>query len=220
MLGLRNESMLVELYHTLLDQINSAEPIGEATPIVNDKLFCLILYHNGCAFSDDAVFTRYRFGVDKLNSIRDYAILYVYGAKGNEVNEFYDYIEFYGMKYLVIFMDYFKDYHKPRVKQEDDPLEFAIGKSIYYDAIKKLVEIVLATTVSMAEFNSPALAATSAATNYRFAPTIIAALILHNTIGFEPEDVSDINYDNLLGYITSTTPEILLAGVRGIKDKN
>ena len=220
MLGIYNESMLVELYHTLLDQINSAEPIGEIIPIMDDKLFYLMLHYNGCVLSDNTVFTRYRFGVDKCNNIRDYAIFYVYGAKGNEVNEFYDYIEFYGMKYLVIFMDYFKDYHKPRVKQEDDPLEFAIGKSIYYDAIKKLVEIVLATTVSMAEFNSPALSATSAAANYRFAPTIIAALILHNTIGFEPEDVSDINYDNLLGYITSTTPEILLAGVRCIKDKN
>ena len=111
-------------------------------------------------------------------------------------------------------MDYFKEYHKPRATQDEDPLEFAMGKSVYYDAIKKIVEVFLATTVCMAEFNSPALAATSAAFNYRYDPAIIAALVLRSTIGFFPEDVSDIDYNELSDILANTTPELLCIGIR------
>lgn len=216
LLGALDINPLLELYHSLLSKMAIANPTSDMPdmqPISTDKVLKLILEYNGCAFSDDATFIKQQIG-EETSAPMNYSIIYIYGAKGNEVNEYYDYIEFYGHKFLVIFMDYFKEYHKPRASQDEDPLEFAMGKSVYYDAIKKIVEVFLATTVCMAEINSPALAATSTAFNYRYDPTIIAALVLRSTIGFFPEDVSDIDYDELSDILANTTPELLCIGIR------
>ena len=131
LLGALDINPLLELYHSLLSKMAIANPTSDMPGmrhISTDKVLKLILEYNGCAFSDDAAFIMHQIG-EETRTPMDYNIIYIYGAKGNDVNEYYDYIEFYGNKFLVIFMDYFKEYYKPRATQDEDPLEFAMGKS-------------------------------------------------------------------------------------------
>lgn len=216
MIALTNDAPLFRLYKSLLEEFKYgwADNIqnSQHKNINSDPLLKLILENNGCAFCDNSSFIRW--AIDDEGDGATYFVYFIYAAKANGANDFFDYIEFYGSKNLIIFTDYFKDMIKDRADPEKDPLEFAMGKSVYFDAIKKIVELFLCTSTPMAEINSPLLAATSAANNYRFAGTIIAALVINSICGLTEEDVSEMEYGQLMNMITSIKPQFLLNGIR------
>jgi hypothetical protein len=127
-------------------------------------------------------------------------------AKANEVNNYYDYIEFFGTKYLIIFMDYFENFFKPEQPE-------IIGRSVYFDAIKKIVDVFISTTTSAAELMG-SLSTTAASNMYRFAGVFIASLIIDELVGLNEDDVSIIAYNDLKYMITNISPQLLLLGVK------
>ena len=211
MLGAYNENPYMELYEVLRDRFvyNYNESV---TNIDNDSpLMKLILQNNGCSFTDKCVYI-HKF----LEYTNNYTICFMYGAMGNSVNEFFDYIEFYGMKYFIIFMDYFKDFgeNKPSTNDEvNDTLNELMGNSVYFDAIKKIVDVFIYTTVNPSLMNS-FLSTTSAANNYRYMGIFIAAKIIDEKCGLTENDVSVMNYEELKNTIDTISMKLLMIGVR------
>ena len=198
----------VELKKNLIDKV-----ITDQVGIIEDTLLRYILLNNGCGLS---VNTRYR--KVKLKSTDKYGIYFMYGAIGNKANEFFDYIEFYGMKYLVVFMAYFKGLF---IKEKSDDevtnnLQELMGNSVYVDAIRKIVDIYLATTISMSEIASPSLSTTAAASRYRFASTIIAANIIDIFVGLKEDDISYMKYEEIMELIGKNF-KISILGIRKVE---
>ena len=130
MVGFTNNNPLLELYNVLRSHIGFQEN-STIRKTSDDMIFKLILENNGCGFTDDSI---YRFKM--LQYTNNYGIYFVYGAKANDVNEFYDYIEFYGMRYLVVFMDYFKDFGKEYAHTIGTAYGYIVNK---YKLIDKLI---------------------------------------------------------------------------------
>ena len=169
---------------------------------LNDEaVMKLILENNGCAFTDKSIVQ-----LSTLKSTPNYILGFICDAKANEVNNYYDYIEFFGTKYLIIFMDYFENFFKSEQPK-------IIGRSVYFDAIKKIVDVFISTTTSAAELMG-SLSTTAASNMYRFAGVFIASLIIDELVGLNEDDVSMIAYDDLKDMITNISPQLLLLGVK------
>jgi hypothetical protein len=161
----------------------------------------LILGNNGCVFTDKSIIQ-----LSTLKSTPNYVLGFMWDAQGNAVNNYYDYIEFFGTKYLIIFMDYFENFFKPEQPE-------IIGRSVYFDAIKKIVDVFISTTTSAAELMG-SLSTTAASNMYRFAGVFIASLIIDELVGLNEDDVSMIAYNDLKDMITNISPQLLLLGVK------
>ena len=168
-----------------------------------ESLITLMLKNNGCPF--DKIFG---WRVKELKSYPNYRVVFFYGAMGNAKNEFYDYIEVYGTKYLIIFMDFFAD-----IEAEPTPI---VGRSTYFAALMKIVEVFLSTTTSMAEIVG-ALGTTCAAQNYRFAGLFIAAKILLDLVGLNEDDIELMPYDELMKFLKNISIKVLLMGIKFTK---
>ena len=184
-------------YSKYLDGIDCENPYAEDKL---DKGLELILHNNGCSLTDDAK-ARYI----KLKYTENYYIVFVVGAKGNEVNEFFDYIEFHGIKHLVVFWDFFVDIYK-------DPAP-VIGRSNYFEAIKKITDVFIATTSPATEVIR-ILATTAAANMYRFSSTFLAAAFLDKYFGITEDDVSLIKYEDLRNMLDNIELKNLLDGIK------
>ena len=200
----------MELYEVLKNKF--VYDLNESvTNINNDRALKLILQNNGCLFSDNCVYT-HKF----LDYTSNYGICFIYGAMGNHVNEYFDYIEFYGMKYIVIFMDYFKDFgvkKEPTDDEVNNTLNELMGNSVYFDAIKKIVDVFIYTTVNPSLMNS-FLSTTSAASNYRYMGIFIAAKIIDEKCGLTENDISIMDYTELKETIDTMSMDLLMIGVR------
>lgn len=183
-----------------------------------EPLLKTILLNNGCAFTDRAI--------EKMVEITsDYTLCFIIGAKGNEVNECYDFIELYGMQYLVIFLDSFKGIKTGNAvipdKDKLSPdevvsygLNTLMGNSAYFDDIKKIVDIFTLTMYNPA-IQTQSLQATSAAGNYRWAGAIIAGKILNSFRPLTENDVSGISLEELMKIINSNMGlGFILSGIR------
>jgi hypothetical protein len=153
-----------------------------------DKIINLILINNGCK-----MIPNYNI-LQKVEPIinSEYNICFITGMLGNDITEYYDFFVFNGTKYLVVFIDYFKITEEINYDiADDDPsykLKMAMGNSVYYDAIKKIVEVFYLTFEPMPS----ALLATTMATAHRWNPSIIAIHILDNFKQVDENDVSDM----------------------------
>ena len=220
------EQPLMEIHDAIKNEfewyVNNRDKVSMAFGIdinFDDKILKLILENNGCSFGDNARYHSYTF-----ETITGYNILFIYNAKANEANDFFDYIEYYNNKYLIIFMDYFLDLFTPRKVFEDDEspearLERIMGKSVYFDALRKIVNVFIASTTSAAELNNGELAATSASAMYRFAGALIAAHILNLYLedGLTENDVSGVDYNAIYEMIDNISIEALLLGIRHVE---
>ena len=192
---------LVE-FHDILKSVLLEDPKNNSN-ITKDNVCKAILYNNGCKFTDNV---EPLFQHIKLESIDNYYLTIAYNCNGNEVNDFYDYIEYYGNKYLVIFKTCFLGLIN---KVEDELFRY----SQYVDIIIKLVDVFLNTTSSMAEI-SGALNTSAAANNYRYAPTIIACDIVDKLVGLTEKDVSNIKYEDIRDMLDHYSLNKLLIGIR------
>ncbi len=115
-------------------------------------------------------------------------------------------------------MDYFDKFFEKRVSDDDNSVEGnlkrAMGKSIYFDAIKKIVELFISITSPVTGM----LNATAAANNYRYAPIFIAATILDHYVSLREEDVSSMDFNMLNSIIDKISLDLLLLGVKVIED--
>ena len=189
MVSYSDNNMYLELYDILSENLL----YSKNTPIryINDdEIFKLILWNNGCGFSDDSYYRQ-----EFFETINNYCICFIYKAKG------------------IIFMDYFKDFGKEDKLKEDDPLGI-LGNSIYFDAIKKLVDVFISTTTNSAELMGPFLSSTVASNNYRFMGIFIAAKIIDDKIGLKEEDTYLIKYEDLKKMIDKIPMKLLLSGIK------
>lgn len=219
MIGYYDNDPLLELHDVLVNEFSELKKnlidkvITNQVGIIEDTLLRYILLNNGCRLSVNTTYRKV-----KLKSTDKYDIYFMYGAIGNKANEFFDYIEFYGMKYLVVFMDYFKGLF---IKEKSDDevtnnLQDLMGNSIYADAIRKIVDTYLATTISMSEIASPSLSTTAAASRYRFASTIIAANIIDTFVGLKEDDISYMKYEEIMELIGDNF-KISILGIRKVE---
>lgn len=200
---------LFELYEVILSEFkwfknNKDEawfPYIGRTMNTDESVMKLILENNGCAFTDKSIIH-----LSTLKSTPNYVLGFMWDARANEVNNYYDYIEFFGTKYLIIFMDYFENFFKSEQPK-------ILGRSVYFDAIKKIVDVFISTTTSAAELMG-SLSTTAASNMYRFAGVFIASLIIDELVGLNEDDVSMIAYDELKYMITNISPQLLLLGVK------
>lgn len=200
---------LFELYEVILSEFkwfknNKDEawfPYIGRTMNTDESVMKLILENNGCAFTDKSIIH-----LSTLKSTPNYVLGFMWDARANEVNNYYDYIEFFGTKYLIIFMDYFENFFKSEQPE-------ILGRSVYFDAIKKIVDVFISTTTSAAELMG-SLSTTAASNMYRFAGVFIASLIIDEFVGLNEDDVSMIAYNDLKDMITNISPQLLLLGVK------
>ena len=199
---------LFELYEVILEEFkwfknnkNEAWFPYTGKDINDEALMKLILENNGWAFTDKSIIH-----LSTLESTPNYVLGFMWDAKANLVNNYYDYIEFFGTKYLIIFMDYFENFFKSEQPK-------IIGRSVYFDAIKKIVDVFISTTTSAAELMG-SLSTTAASNMYRFAGVFIASLIIDELVGLNEDDVSMIAYNDLKDMITNISPQLLLLGVK------
>ena len=203
--GEKDENSLYEFYNALKIFFNE-EPSYGFKPIVSDQLLKLILMNNGCSFKPEAEYYTKQI-------ITDYYVIIIKYAMGNSINEFFDYIEAYGAKNLVIFMDYFDNYIDNNF---NDPLNI-LGKSVYFDAFKKLTDVFIETTTSTAEIMG-SLTNTCAAANYRYAGLFIAASLINDKYGLQEEDQSLIPYNEIMNILNNIDIKLLLLGIKHLEE--
>ena len=216
-----DENPLYEFYLEIYNELEwlknniniEAFPVGKPINEDSEALLKLILENNGCAFNDYPVMHEHT-----LSNVKDYSLLFIYGGKANEKNDCFDYIEFYNYRYLIVFMDYFYEFFNNIESSagEDDVegnLNELMGRSVYFDALKKVSDIFISTITPYAEISNT-LATTAAANNYRFAGIFIAAKLINDFVGLGQEDQYLIKYTDLMNMLENIPMTLLLNGVK------
>ena len=172
-----------------------------------DDVIKLILQNNDCKFSSYVL-------AKEVTISDDYYLYLVSGAKGNDTLEFYDYIELYGSKYLVVFLDYFKDM-KPKPKYDNmESIESIAGSLMgnynYTEAIKKIVEVYIETSECCSS-----IAASSASYRYYTAPIYLSAKVIDNLVGLQESDIGNtlLNFDSIVNTLSNNSIEAVLLGL-------
>lgn len=203
MQGKYDNNPIYNLYNSLL--INLDDSLRDQYDDI-DKMLKLILLNNGCKLSENSL------QLQRKTIIRDdYMVCYVSGMIGNDVNEYYDFLIFNGMKFLIVFIDYFNFIKKEDIN-ENDPLyelKITIGNSIYYDAIKKIVEVFYLTSEPI----PGGLLTTTMATTQRWNQAIIAINIINNFKPVDENDVSDIPMEDIKNILNGNI-KLQLYGIR------
>lgn len=202
------ENPLFEFHNVLLKQFqnlkNGTSDVSYC--ITPSRILKLILHNNGCQV-DNMVYA-----IDNIKSLGDgYEIIFAYNSMGNGSNIFFDYVEIYNTKILVIFMDHFKNMFEPR-KPISEGIETLTDRSQYFEAIIKISNVFIETFAPMAEIMG-SLSATSAATLYRLAPTFIAGNILIELADFTEDDAPG-GATQITDLINKTGIKLLLCGIR------
>lgn len=213
MQGKYDENPVYELACTLKNELrwymSLKDRLSKERGYINiDGILKLILLNNGCKISEDTEPRQYI--TDIIPD--EYKLCFITGMIGNDANEYYDFLIFNGMKVLVIFIEYFNitdGYVDPT-----DPLSelrIAMGNSIYYDAIKKIVEVFYLTSEPM----PGGLLTTAMATTQRWNQAIIAINILNEFKPVDENDVSDIPIKDIKRILDNKIP-LQLYGIRTI----
>lgn len=204
MQGKYEENPIYTLYNILLDTFVKFPHINNGYEL--DPLLKIILLNNGCKISENEPQWQYVYDVTD-----DYKVYFITGMIGNDANEYYDFLIFNGMKVLVIFKDYFNFIRDEDINEEDPmyQLKLTMGNSIYYDALKRIVEVFYLTSEPM----PGGLLKTSMHTTQRWNQSIIAIHILNNFKAVDENDVSDIPMEDV-SKILNGNIKLQLYGIR------
>lgn len=174
-----------------------------------DRLTKNILLNNGCRIPSDNS-EQYIVSTDTIIP-NEYVVYFIKGMIGNNANEYYDFLISNGMKVLVIFLDYFDIVKNDSINNNDPLYELKInmGNSVYYDAIKRIVEVFYLTSEPIPS----GLLTTAMATNQRWNQAIIAIHILNYFKPVDENDVSDIAMEDVKK-ILNTDIKLQLYGIR------
>lgn len=205
MQGKYDYNPVYKLYE-LMDNILMSKVIkcNEIDPVLN-----LILLNNGCKIHDNAHIKVYQTSYDIIPN--EYKVYFITGMIGNDANEYYDFLIFNGIKTLVIFIDYFNNISYGTYNSQDPmvDLKIAMGNSVYYDAIKKIVEVFYLTSEPM----PGGLLTTAMVTTQRWNQAIIAIHILNKFKSIDEDDVSDIPMEDIKKILDGNI-ELQLYGIR------
>lgn len=158
------------------DEFEDAEKI--------DDIIKRMLEYNSVAFADKIK--------AKIYFLYDNIYLYfISGAKGNDYNQVYDYVDVYGSSYIIIFLDYFKGINTESISEPDNTsienkLSYMMGNSIYFDAICNIVTFYI-TIISKVKPNPGSIQDKINST----APTMIAANIINSIRKLSENDCED-----------------------------
>ena len=178
-----------------------------------DPILKAILQNNGCGFIQES---ENMIPTCKFSTIipDEFYMVYIKGGKANDVNEFWDYVEMMGCRYLIVFLDYFEDIQfdgKEYQNEIEKNLADAVGNSVYFDAIAKLVDVFISLCNPLA--GTQAFAATAYSASCRYAPYIIAGSIVNRFKRITEDDISGIDLSALKGYIDGDI-NLILCGIR------
>ena len=179
------------------DEFEDAEKI--------DDIIKRMLEYNSVAFADKIK--------AKIYFLYDNIYLYfVSGAKGNDYNQVYDYVDVYGSSYIIIFLDYFKGINTESISEPDNAsienkLSYMMGNSIYFDAICNIVTFYIAI-ISKVKPNPGSIQDKINST----APTMIAANIINSIRELSENDCEDsiIPYTRIVELMQIPISNILL----------
>ena len=207
MIGKYGYNPIQILYDELFKEFTSSNTLEEYNDL--DDILKLILLNNGCKIDPDSKQHQIIKGIIP----DEYEIRFVTGMIGNDVNEYYDFVIFNGKKILVIFKDYFQFVNVNDLDENDPMYDFkmSMGNSIYYDAIKKIVEVFYLTSEPM----PGGLLTTSMATVQRWNQAIIAINIINSFKPVDDNDVLDIPI-NEVKEILNKDIKLQLYGIRMI----
>lgn len=193
-----NDELQRRIYDFVIkDEFEDAEKI--------DDVIKRMLEYNSVAFADSVKAKTY--------SLYDNIYLYfVSGAKGNDYNQVYDYVEVYGSTYIIIFLDYFKGMKTKRIPEPDNTsienkLSYMMGNSIYFDAICNIVAFYI-TIISKAKPNPGSIQDKINST----APAMMAANIINSIRELSENDCEDsiIPYSRIIELMQIPISNILL----------
>jgi hypothetical protein len=199
----------VEIFYQELVNVFTKEYIGDNDYDEIDKVLKLILLNNGCKIDSDSNPQE----IIRIIIPDEYEIRFITGMIGNDANEFYDFLIFNGKKVLIIFEDYFNFVTSGDLNPNNPlySLKLNMGNSIYYDAIKKIVEVFYLTSEPM----PGGLLTTAMATTQRWNQAIIAINIINHFKPVDEYDISDISMEDI-EKILNTNQKIQLYGIRNI----
>ena len=179
------------------DEFEDAEKI--------DDIIKRMLEYNSVAFADKIK--------AKIHFLYDNIYLYfISGAKGNDYNQVYDYVDVYGSSYIIIFLDYFKGINTESISEPDNTsienkLSYMMGNSIYFDAICNIVTFYIAI-ISKVKPNPGSIQDKINS----IAPTMIAANIINSIRELSENDCEDsiIPYSRIIELLQIPISNILL----------
>ena len=193
-----NDELQRRIYDFVIkDEFEDAEKI--------DDVIKRMLEYNSVAFTDNTK--------AKIYFLYDNIYLYfVSGAKGNDYNQVYDYVDVYGSSYIIIFLDYFKGINIESISEPDNTsienkLSYMMGNSIYFDAICNIVTFYIAI-ISKVKPNPGSIQDKINST----APTMIAANIINSIRELSENDCEDsiIPYSRIIELLQIPISNILL----------
>ena len=193
-----NDELQRRIYDFVIkDEFEDAEKI--------DDIIKRMLEYNSVAFADKIK--------AKIYFLYDNIYLYfVSGAKGNDYNQVYDYVDVYGSSYIIIFLDYFKGINTESISEPDNTsienkLSYMMGNSIYFDAICNIVAFYI-TIISKVKPNPGSIQDKINST----APTMIAANIINSIRELSENDCEDsiIPYSRIIELLQIPISNILL----------
>ena len=193
-----NDELQRRIYDFVIkDEFEDAEKI--------DDIIKRMLEYNSVAFADKIK--------AKIYFLYDNIYLYfVSGAKGNDYNQVYDYVDVYGSSYIIIFLDYFKGISTESISEPDNTsienkLSYMMGNSIYFDAICNIVTFYIAI-ISKVKPNPGSIQDKINST----APTMIAANIINSIRELSENDCEDsiIPYSRIIELLQIPISNILL----------
>lgn len=190
------ENPLKNVYNTFVDEFTT-----DKDKVKMDHVLEAILLENGCEFSNKSCMSEY-YEIIK----DDFYIVFIYNAKANESNDYYDYVQFFGMKYLVIFADYF-DFV---IDKKDDDI---LGNSLYYNAIKNIIDICV-YVINNGPYPSFLTRTAFYLTDINNR-SILAVHILNTIVPVDSNDIDDID-DETIKLILSKNINLQLNGIRNI----
>ena len=207
MIGRYEESPIYKLYEALYNEFTMEENSDNKSSI--DPLLKLLLINNGCKINEEVEPTQNNITIipNKLE------IYFIANMIGNDANEYYDFLIFNGKKIIVIFTDYFQFVTIKDLDPEDPmyELRMAIGNTIYYNAIKKIVEIFYLISEPM----PGGLLTTTMVTTQRWNQAIIAANIINEFKPIDENDICDIPINEVKEMLNKDV-RLQLYGIRAI----
>jgi hypothetical protein len=237
-MGIYNNSMTY-LISALNDNLNylmtgSNIRVGKSYEFINAtddgyKYLYDILVSNGCLIKsgiDDIKYVVY----DLANKFNNRPLLiFVYGMLGNDVNKFFDVVEYNDKIGLVIFMDYFTGIHTEEAKHienTEDAMETdengniilhdtICGNSDYIYALKNIIETFMELSYGVPQTSR--FIVTSFNTKYRYIPTILACALISIYRPIEEFELEGIpvDYEYCMHIISTKSLSDIVRGIIG-----
>jgi len=205
MLKMENNE-IVSFYRYLLSALKMKKQNDYSAFTDMDPIIISVLQNNLCKFDPNNKPKQ----LDFILKEDEYIVTFTTNCIGNDTLEFYDFIHMNGTDIFVIFLDYFNI--KQNVPEGDDPasiLARQMGNSVYYDAIKKLVEIFYVTTCNISNILQGSVLMNA----LRWNKAIVAIHILNMFKRVDENDVSDMSVDTI-NEILSKGIDLQLYGIR------